>query len=118
VTLVACLPTVGPKLVEEMNFPHVYARPLELGVAMRVNSWATHMRPDEVDVFNLYAPTAIESLSGSTVVIAARAAADEMYRSLKGSVAELHRVGDRVAPGDIGTAMLSVHRLGGEIGRA
>jgi NADPH-dependent 2,4-dienoyl-CoA reductase/sulfur reductase-like enzyme len=116
VTLVTCYPTVGPRLVEEMNLPHVYPRLLELGVAMRVNSWAAQIKPDAVDVFNLYAPTEIESLAGTTVVIAAaRAAADEIYLALKSTVAELHRIGDCVAPGDIGTAMLSAHRLGREI---
>ena len=56
VTLVTCYPTVGPKLIEEMSFPHVYPRLLELGVALRVNSWAAQIGPDGVEIFNLYAP--------------------------------------------------------------
>jgi 2,4-dienoyl-CoA reductase (NADPH2) len=69
-----------------------------------------------VDVFNLYAPAAFESIDAATVVMAtARAAADGLYLALRGRCAEVHRVGDCVAPGDIGTAMLAAHRLGREI---
>jgi len=115
-TLVTCYPMVAPKLVDEVNFPYVYSRLLELGVAMRVNSWAARIRADAVDVFNLYAPATLESVDAATVVVAtARAAVDELYLMLRGRVAELHRVGDCVAPGDIGTAMLAAHRLGREI---
>ncbi len=116
VTLVTCYPTIASKLLDEVNFPYVYARLLELGVAVRVNSWAARIRTGAVDVFNLYAPAALESIDAATVVMAtARAAADDLYLALRGSNFELHRVGDCVAPGDIGTAMLAAHRLGREI---
>lgn len=116
VTIVTCYPMVGPKLIEEMNFPHVYPQLLELGVNMHVNSWAAQIRQGEIDVFNLYAPTRIETLSAATVVmVAARSAADELYLTLGDRVPELYRAGDCVAPGDIGTAILSAHRLGREI---
>jgi 2,4-dienoyl-CoA reductase-like NADH-dependent reductase (Old Yellow Enzyme family)/ribulose 1,5-bisphosphate synthetase/thiazole synthase len=116
VTMVTCYPTVGAKLIEEMNFPHVYPRLLELGVTLRVNSWIAQIRTGEVDIFNLYAPADLESLAAATVVIAAaREPLDEHYLSLKRTVTELHRIGDCVAPGDIGTAMLSAHRLAREI---
>lgn len=116
VTVVTCYPTVGSKLIEEMNFSHVYPRLLELGVRLRVNSWAAQVRQGEIDVFNLFAPTNIETLPAATVVMAtARSVADGLYLDLKDRVPAVHRVGDCVAPGDIGTAILSAHRLGREI---
>ena len=116
VTVVTCFPMVGPKLMEEMNFAHVYPRLLELGVNMRVNSWVAQVRQGEIDVFNLYAPTSIETLSAATVVmVTARGVADSLYLELRDRVPEVHRVGDCVAPGDIGTAILSAHRLGRKI---
>jgi len=115
-TLVCCYPTVAPKLLDEVSFPYVYARLLELGVAVRVNAWAAQIRPGAVDVFNLYAPAVLETIDAATVVmVTARAAAEDLYLALRGKVDELHRVGDCVAPGDIGTAMLAAHRLGREI---
>jgi 2,4-dienoyl-CoA reductase-like NADH-dependent reductase (Old Yellow Enzyme family) len=116
VTVVTCYPTVGSKLIEEMNFAHVYPRLLELGVRMRVNSWVAQVRQGEIDVFNLFAPTNIETLPAATVVMAtARGVADGLYLELRDRVPVVHRVGDCVAPGDIGTAILSAHRLGREI---
>ncbi len=116
VTVVSCYPTVGSKMIEEMNFSHVYPRLLELGVKLRVNSWAAEVREGEIDVFNLYAPTNIETLSAATVVmVTARGAADNLYLALRDRLPEVCRVGDCVAPGDIGTAILSAHRLGREI---
>jgi hypothetical protein len=116
VTVVTCFSSVGPKLIEEMNFPHVYAQLLALGVTFRVNSWAAQIRQGEIDVFNLYAPTQVETLPAATVVMAAaRGAIDELYLGLKSQMQGVHRVGDCVAPGDIGTAILSGHKLGRDI---
>jgi 2,4-dienoyl-CoA reductase-like NADH-dependent reductase (Old Yellow Enzyme family) len=116
VTLVTCLASIGPRLVEEMNFPHVYGQLLALGVTFRVNSWAAQIRQGEIDIFNMYAPTQIETLPADTVVMAAaRSATDELYLGLKDRMSDVHRVGDCVAPGDIGTAVLSGHRMGRDI---
>lgn len=112
VTLLTCYPSIGSKLFDEVNFPHVYARLLELNVSLRVNAWVAGIRPGDADVFNLYAPARLETIAADTVVmVTARAATDQLYLALVGRVAELHRIGDCVAPGDIGTAMLSAHRL-------
>ncbi len=113
VSIVTSYPMVGPKLLEEMNLPYVYPSLFELGVEMLPNSWIGGIRHGEVDVFNLYAPAQVRQIEANTVVmVAARSPADELYFSLKGEVSELHRVGDCVAPGDIGTAMIDARRLG------
>jgi NADPH-dependent 2,4-dienoyl-CoA reductase/sulfur reductase-like enzyme len=113
VSIVTSYPMIGSKLVEEMNLPYVYPSLFELGVEMLPNSWIGTIRHGEVDIFNLYAPAQLRKISADTVVmVAARSPVDELYFSLKGEVNELYRVGDCVAPGDIGTAMMDARRLG------
>ena len=113
VTIVTAFPFVAPKLAEEVNLPHVYGRLFELGVEMLPNHWAKEIGRGEVALFNVYAPTQERRLPANHVVmVAARCPSDDLYVSLKGKVKELCRVGDCVAPGDIGTAMLDAHRLG------
>jgi 2,4-dienoyl-CoA reductase-like NADH-dependent reductase (Old Yellow Enzyme family) len=113
VSIVTSYPMIGPKLLEEMNLPYVYPSLFELGVEMLPNSWIGGIRHGEVDIFNLYAPAQVRQIAADTVVmVAARSPADELYFSLKGEISELYRVGDCVAPGDIGTAMIDARRLG------
>jgi len=116
VTILTSLPLVGPKLIEEMNLPYVYTRLYELGVTMLPNTWLARIHAGAVDAFNLYVPEQLQSLAADTVVmVAARRPLDELYVALAGEVGELHRVGDCVAPGDVGTAMLAAHRLGRQL---
>lgn len=113
VTLVTPYALVGPKLVEEMNLPHAIAPLIELDVEMVPNTWVKEIRPGEVDLFNVYAPERERRVCADHVVmVAGRESDEELYLSLRGRVRELHRVGDCVAPGDIGTAMLDAARLG------
>ncbi|MCC7143881.1 MAG: FAD-dependent oxidoreductase, partial [Candidatus Eisenbacteria bacterium] len=113
VTIVTNFPMVGPRLSEEMNLPYVYSKLYALGVAMVPNAWVAAIHSDAVDVHNLYAPDQVQQIAADTVVmVTMRRAHEDLYSTLKGRVRELHRVGDCVAPGDIGTAMLSAHELG------
>ncbi|MCC7411028.1 MAG: FAD-dependent oxidoreductase [Gammaproteobacteria bacterium] len=113
VTLVTCFPMVAPKLTEEMNLPYLYSALYELDVEMLPNTWVAGIRAGSIDVFNLYVPGQLRQVAADTVIIvSARSSSEELYFALKGKVGELHRVGDCVAPGDIGTAMLDAHRLG------
>lgn len=113
VTVVTSLPMVGPKLAEEMNLPYAYARLYELDVNMVPNTWLGEIHAGAVDLFNLYLPDRVEQTAADTVImVTARRPLDELYLALKTEVSELHRVGDCVAPGDVGTAMLAAHRLG------
>jgi 2,4-dienoyl-CoA reductase-like NADH-dependent reductase (Old Yellow Enzyme family)/thioredoxin reductase len=113
VSIITSYPMVGPKLVEEMNLPYVYQKLVELDVESLPNSWIGEIRRGEVELFNLYSPTETKCIAADTVVmVTARSPIDELYFSLKDQVGELYRVGDCVAPGDIGTAMIDARRLG------
>jgi NADPH-dependent 2,4-dienoyl-CoA reductase/sulfur reductase-like enzyme len=116
VSIVTSYPMVGPKLVEEMNLPYVYQKLVELDVESLPNSWIGEIRRGEVELFNLYSPTETKCIAADTVVmVTARSPIDELYFSLKDQVGELYRVGDCVAPGDIGTAMIDARRLGSSL---
>jgi len=113
VTIISAAPIVGNKLVEEMNMPYVYGRLAEQNVEMLSNTWVSEIRDGEIDIFNVYAPAKHKSLKADTVVMAAaRRNHDELYHELKSRMDEVHRIGDCVSPGDIGTAMLSADTLG------
>jgi mycofactocin system FadH/OYE family oxidoreductase 2 len=116
VTIVTALPFVGSKLADEVNLPHVYSKLFELGVEMLPNHWVAEVGVGEVTLFNVYLPTAVKRLAADSVVMATRRAPrEDLYLALRDKVAELHRVGDCVAPGDIGTAILDGHRLGRDL---
>jgi len=113
VTIVSASPMIGHKLVEEMNMPYAYGRLAQAGVTMLANSWAAEIRAGEIVLFNIYAPDQQRVLKADTVVVAAaRRAHEDLYLELQDRVSEIYRVGDCVAPGDIGGAMLSADTLG------
>ncbi len=106
-------PFVAAKLAEEMNLPYVLAKLVELDVSLHASAWAKEIRRGELVLFNLFHPAKETVLAARhVVVVAAREPACELYLELRGKVAELVRVGDCVAPGDIGTAILDGHRAG------
>jgi len=77
------------------------------------NTWASEIRHGEIELFNAYAPAHQKVLSADTVVMAAaRQAHETLYLQLKDRLDKLYRVGDCVAPGDIGTAIFSADTLG------
>jgi len=113
VTIVSASPMIGHKLIEEMNMPYLYARLVEQGVEMMPNTWASEIRHGEIELFNAHAPAHQKVLSADTVVMAAaRQAHETLYLQLKDRLDKLYRVGDCVAPGDIGTAIFSADSLG------
>jgi len=113
VSIISAAPVIGNKLVEEMNMPYVYARLEEHNVELLSSTWVTEIRDGEMDIFNVFAPTKQRTIKADTVVMAAgRETHDQLYHQLKPFIDEVHRIGDCISPGDIGTAMLSADTLG------
>jgi 2,4-dienoyl-CoA reductase-like NADH-dependent reductase (Old Yellow Enzyme family) len=112
VTIISAAPVIGDKLVDEMNMPYVYGRLADQNVEMLSNTWAGELRDGEIDIFNVYAPEKLRTLKVNTVVMAAaRKTHEGLYHELKLRMDEVHRVGDCISPGDIGTATLSADTL-------
>ena len=88
-----------PGTLTTLDMPHVYGRLLAKGLEYRLNSWASGVEGGSVSIFNLYTGVA-ETIDGvDTIVLATGPRAnDELYFALKGTVSNLHRIGDCVAP--------------------
>jgi hypothetical protein len=95
---------------------HLYSRLLGKGLAYRLNTWASAIEGDKVVLFNLYTGAAETIEDVDTVVLVAGAKADdELYSALKGGVANLHRIGDCVAPRKLDHAIYEGYLAGREM---
>jgi hypothetical protein len=99
VELISRWPALFPGTMTTLDMPHIYGRTLGKGLEYRLNSWASGIEGNRVAIFNMYTGAA-ESLEGvdTVVLVAGQKANDELYFALKGTVHNLHRIGDCVAP--------------------
>lgn len=106
-----------PSTMYGLDMATLYSRLMTKGLSDRLNSWAKAVDGGTVTVFNLYtgAETAIEDVD--TVVLATGPKADDrLYHELKErGVAELHRVGDCVAPRKLDHAIYEGYLAGREL---
>jgi mycofactocin system FadH/OYE family oxidoreductase 2 len=88
-----------PGTLTTLDMPHLYRRLLSKGLAYRLNAWASAIQGSSVSIFNLYTG-ATETLEDvDTVVLATGAKAnEELYFALRGTIENLHRIGDCLAP--------------------
>ena len=108
--------TLFPQLFYNLDQAYVYGRCFSKGLRYRLNVWASGIDGSSVNLFNLYtgAPEAIEGVD--TVVLALGPKAnEELYFQLKGTVEELHRIGDCVAPRKIDHAIYEGELAGREL---
>jgi mycofactocin system FadH/OYE family oxidoreductase 2 len=88
-----------PGTLTTLDLPHLYRRLLSKGLTYRLNSWASAIQGSSVSIFNLYTGTAETLEDVDTVVLATGASAnDELYFALRGTIDNLHRIGDCLAP--------------------
>src|SRR4051812_16969659 len=116
VELVSRWPALFPGTMTTLDMPHVYGRLLGKGLEYRLNTWASGIEGDRVSLFNLYtgAADAIESVD--TVVLATgQKASDDLYFALKGTVENLHRIGDCLAPRKLDHAIYEGELAGREL---
>ena len=99
VQLVSRWPALFPSTLTTLDMAHLYQRLLGKGLAYRLNSWASAIVGDRVEVVNLYTGVQESLEAVETVVLATGPKANEdLYFELKGRVDNLHRIGDCVAP--------------------
>ncbi len=116
VELVSRWNALFPSTLTTLDMAHLYTRLLGKGLAYRLNSWAGAIDGGTVSIFNLYTG-ASETIEGvDTVVLATGPKAnDELYFALKGEVANLHRIGDCVAPRKLDHAIYEGYLAGREL---
>jgi pyruvate/2-oxoglutarate dehydrogenase complex dihydrolipoamide dehydrogenase (E3) component len=105
-----------PFTLTTLDMATLYGRLFSKGLTYRLNSWASAIEGDRVTIFNLYtgAPEALERVD--TVVLATGPKAnDELYLALKGTIENLHRIGDCVAPRKLDHAIYEGNLAGREL---
>jgi mycofactocin system FadH/OYE family oxidoreductase 2 len=116
VELISRWPTLFPGTLTTLDMAHIYGRLLGKGLEYRLNSWALAIEGDTVTVFNLYTGGQSIVAGVDTVVLATGPAAnDGLYFALKGVVANLHRIGDCVAPRKLDHAIYEGELAGREL---
>jgi mycofactocin system FadH/OYE family oxidoreductase 2 len=105
-----------PFTLTTLDMATLYGRLFGKGLRYRLNSWAKSIEGDRVTIFNLYTG-AEETLEGiDTVVLGTGPKAnEELYFALKGSVPDLHRIGDCVAPRKLDHAIYEGELAGREL---
>jgi len=105
-----------PFTLYNLDMAILYNRLFSKGLVYRLNSWAAGIEGDRVSIFNLYTGAG-ETIEGvDTVVLATGPKAnDGLYFSLKGTVENLHRIGDCVAPRKLDHAIYEGYLAGLEL---
>jgi mycofactocin system FadH/OYE family oxidoreductase 2 len=115
VELVTRFNSLLPATMLTLDMAHLYARLLGKGLDPTLNSWAKEIAGQTVTIFNLYTGTETTLEDVDTVVLATGSTAnDVLYAELKGSVSNLHRIGDCLAPRKLDHAIYEGYLAGCE----
>jgi mycofactocin system FadH/OYE family oxidoreductase 2 len=116
VELVSRWPTLFPGTLTTLDMAHLYGRLLGKGLVYRLNAWADGIEGNRVTIFNLYTG-ATEVLDGvdSVVLATGTKANEELYLALKGEHANVHRIGDCLAPRKLDHAIYEGELAGREL---
>ena len=118
VEIVSRWTSLFPFTVNTLDQPILYERLLGTGLRFRLNSWCRGIESNSVVVYDLYTgrETTIEHVD-SVILATGRKAADSLYFALKGIAADVHRIGDCVAPRSLDHAIYEGYLAGREIWR-
>jgi thioredoxin reductase len=105
-----------PMTLYGLDLPHVYNRVMTKGIEFELNCWASSFNGSTLTIFNLYTgeESTIEGVDTLVLAIGPKAN-DGLYHELKGTVENLHRVGDCVAPRKLDHAIYEGYVAGREL---
>lgn len=116
VEIVTPLMIVGMELANTTDLPAFLLRVRSKGVVFSPNTLLTQISGNTLTVLDIFTNTPRTIANVDTVVLAAgNRVEDQLYKSLKGHVKELHRVGDCVAPRRALEAIYEGYNLGREL---
>jgi mycofactocin system FadH/OYE family oxidoreductase 2 len=116
VEVVTPLNALFPQTLYTLDIALLYNRLMSKGLVDRLNHWAKTIEGDRVVVFNLYTGAETQLEGVDTVVLATGPLANEaLYLALKGKVANLHRIGDCLAPRKLDHAIYEGELAGREL---
>lgn len=116
VELVTRFSSLFPYTFYYLDQTHIFSRVFSKGLRYQANTWVSGIEGGTVHTYNLYTGEP-GTLEADTVVLAFGPKADEsLYFALKGATgAELHRIGDCVAPRKIDHAIYEGYLAGREL---
>jgi len=115
VELVSRFNALFPATLFTLDMATVYGRLLGKGLTSQLNSWAKQIDGGSMTIFNLYTGSEVTLDGVDTVVLATGATADAaLYFDLKGTVVNLHRIGDCLAPRKLDHAIYEGYMAGRE----
>jgi len=104
---------VGAGMFQTLQMAYYYPLLYKYGVVMTPNHYISEIGPDYVKLFNIFTSEEFVRKGVDTVILVTmRQSNDQLYKELKGKHPNLHRVGDCVAPRDLGWIMYEAHKLG------
>lgn len=115
ITVLSSAQVVGPALLSTGDFQLGYPRLLGKGVRFRPFATLTSIGSGDAVMRDLWSARE-ETIDADTVVlITGNVANDSLFHELRGKVAELHCVGDALAPRRVDAAVLDGDRVGRQI---
>ena len=106
-------PAFAPSSMPMNDVPVLHQALQGKGVTYHINSVVTGATANSLELMETVNRTRSSLKDVDAVVIAIGAdPVDDLYRSLKGKVAELHRVGDALTPRNIESATYEGHKIG------
>ena len=98
-----------------LDLAHVYGSVFARGLTYRLNVWASAIEGGTVRLFNLYTGQEEPPVEVDTVVLTGSTPDAELYFALRGTVANLHRIGDCVAVRKLDHAIYEGYLAGREL---
>lgn len=105
----------GERLYRNLDMLYVFPRLKQLGVRITHQHFVEAIRPDEVDVYDIWAgPSACETRVGINTVVMSilRVPEDALYHAARAERAGVNRIGDAAAPRDVTAVIYDGEALG------
>ena len=80
-----------------LDMATLYQRQFEKGLTYTINTWASAIGDETVEMWNLYTGAAEAGLPYDSVVVTGQKPDDALYLELKDAHPHVHRIGDAVA---------------------
>ncbi|MBN9623266.1 MAG: FAD-dependent oxidoreductase, partial [Actinobacteria bacterium] len=104
---------IGEKTLPSLDLPWAYPRLAQAGVEMRAQQLVAQITSDgKAQMINIWSGAAEEIEIDSLVLVMGRRPETELYRALKGSDVDLHRIGDCLAPREVDRAIFDGEKVG------
>jgi hypothetical protein len=98
VEIVSRFTSLFPQTQYTLDMGLLYTRLFEKGLRYRLNTWARNLSDGTAELYDLYTGTPETIGCDSVVLVCAREANLDLYRTLNGTVTNLYLIGDCLAP--------------------